>query len=366
MEAELARGWLYDGQSATRHDVAAGTAGGTIRLDHADGTIEHIDAGLLYHADDRAGTHVYGRSDRPGWRLTLPPPVPAALTARLPGVRRYGRWVDRVGLVPALVGALLLSGAVLAASYAAPAALAPLIPQSWEQRYGDAIVGDFGGKFCQGPGGQEALERLAARLAPADLRFDVRVVDVGMVNAAALPGNHIVIFRELIDDASGPDEVAGILAHEIAHVGNRHVTEGMIRELGFGMVITALGGTTAGNADLLLGSRYSRGAEGEADRDAVAALARAGISPLPTAKFFTRLGKGERSLGRVGETLSYISTHPLSDGRRAAFERSFRRDLRYAPALEAADWRAVQGICRNDPARQRSRSTTRATGRAGP
>lgn len=352
MEGERARGWLYDGRSANRHEVGVSVEDKVVRLDHGDGTTERIDPGLLLHADEKAGAQIYGRSDRPGWRLSLPTPIPASLASQLPGIRRYGRWIDRVGLLPALAIALVVSGSVLAASYAAPALLAPIIPQSWEQRYGDAIVGDFGGKFCRGPGGQEALERLAARLAPGGTRFDVRVVNVGMVNAAALPGNHIVIFRELIDDASGPDEVAGVLAHEIAHVSNRHVTEGMIRELGFGMVITALGGTTAGNADLLIGSRYSRGAEAEADRDAVSALARAGISPLPTARFFTRLGRGEKSLGRVGETLSYVSTHPLSNGRSALFEASHDKRRAYTPALDRADWDALVEICRNDPARR--------------
>ena len=341
--------WLYDGRSAMRHAVEVTTDGGRLRLTLADGGAETVEPSELFHATDRDGAQVYGRKDSAGWRLGLPPPVPAEVAALLPGVHRYGRWIDRVGLAPALAVLLAVSAGVLAAGHFLPGQLAPLVPTSWEKSYGDAIVGDFGGKYCRGPGGQDALEKLARRLSPEGVAFDVRVVDIGIVNAAALPGNHIVLFRELLTDAKGPDEVAGVLAHEIAHVGNRHVTEGMIRELGFGMVVTALGGTTAGNADMLLGSRYSRAAETEADRDAIAMLAAADVSPIPTAKFFGKIGRGEKSLGRVGETLSYVSTHPLSEGRRAAFQRSFVQGRRYTPALAPAEWRAVRDICRNDP-----------------
>lgn len=343
--------WLYDGRIATRHTVEAAAEGeGRIVLRFAEGRAEAIDPALLFHATDRDGAQVYGRRDIEGWRLGLVPPVDAELSALLPGVHRYGRWIDRVGLAPAVAALLLVSAAVLGVGYLLPGVVAPLIPASWEQRYGDAIVGDFGGKYCKGAGGQEALERLARRLSPDGPAFDMRVVDIKMVNAAALPGNHIVIFRELIAEADGPDEVAGILAHEIAHVRNRHVTEGMIRELGVGLVITALGGTTGGNADMLMGSRYSRAAEAEADRDAIAMLRRAGISPLATAKFFDRVGGGEKKLGRLATAFSYLSTHPLSEGRRATFRASHDPGRRYTPALDADSWDAVFSICHNDPA----------------
>lgn len=355
--------WLYDGRTAARHAVAVEAAGDALRLTHRDGRTDEVAAARLFHATDRDGALVYGRTDAEGWRLGLPTPVPDDIAALLPGQRRYGRWIDRVGLVPALVVLILVSGAVLLLGHVLPGLLAPVVPASWEQRYGDALVGDFGDKFCRGPGGQEALAKLAARLQPpakGRRRFDMRVVDVPIVNAAALPGNHIVIFRELLAEADGPDELAGVLAHEIAHVDNRDVTEGMIRELGFGMVITALGGTTGGNADMLLGSRYTRAAEAAADRDAIAALRRAGISPVPTAKFFARLGAGERKLGRIGAAFSYLSTHPLSDRRRAAFQNSYDPHARYTPALNRDDWEAIFNICFNDPRKRAARKPPQA------
>lgn len=351
----MAAAWLYDGRHARRHAVEVAAADGAIELRFDDGRAERVPAADLLHATDRDGAQVYKRRDAEGWRLGILPPVPGDLAALLPREQRYGRLIDRVGLAPAVIALLLVSAAVLGIGYLLPAGIAPYIPHSWEQRYGDAIVGDFGGKFCRGSGGQAALDRLAARLSPPDpqnrrRRFDMRVVDLPVVNAAALPGDHIVIFRKLLTEAAGPDEIAGVLAHEIAHVENRDVTEGMIRELGVGLVITALGGTTGGNADMLLGSRYSRAAEAEADAGAIAMLRRSGVSPVPTARFFARLGRGEQKLGRVGTTLAYVSTHPLTEGRRAAFQRSFDPRHPYTPALSREEWRAVVDICRDDAA----------------
>lgn len=230
-----------------------------------------------------------------------------------------------------------------------------LVPHAWEQRFGEALVGDYGGKFCADPGGQRALDALTQRLAPGDDRFKVRVVDVPMVNAAALPGGHIMIFRELIDEAEGPDEVAGVLAHEIAHVRERHVTEALIRHLGVGLVVASLGGTTGANADTLVAMSYSRDAETEADQGAIEALAAANISPKPAAGFFTRLANAERELGRFGDAIAYVSSHPASKGRQANFERSADPKRAYRPALTAAEWRALRTICKEPVASKAGR-----------
>ncbi|HWH22971.1 MAG TPA: M48 family metallopeptidase, partial [Allosphingosinicella sp.] len=180
--------------------------------------------------------------------------------------------------------------------------------------------------------------------------LNVRVVDIKMVNAAALPGSNIVLFRELISEADGPDQVAGILAHEIAHVEQRHVTEAMIRQMGVGMIIALLGGGTGANADALLSAGHSRAAEREADEAALQALRRANISPLPTADFFARLAGEERKLGAIGAGLEYLSTHPLSSDREARFRQAAEKDRRYDAALSREEWESLFNICFNKPA----------------
>jgi hypothetical protein len=343
------QGWFYDGEHAARYTVELEASGPDLLIRFADGESIAPPRDRIVHIESRRDCEIYGRSDVPGWRLGLPGEVPKEIAALLPARQRYGRLIDRFGLVPTVAVGLAVSAAVLFAGWRAPVWLAPHIPMSWEKSYGDALVGDFGRKFCKGPGGQEALSRLAARISPGAERLNMRVVDIKIVNAAALPGGNVVLFDRLLTDAKGPDEVAGVLAHEIAHVERRHVTQAMIRELGFGLVLSAFGGNTGGNVNGVLSAGYSRGSEREADSDAIAKLRSAKVSPLPTAGFFERLGKDEARLGNIAEGLSYVSTHPLSKERQKNFRDSAVKGAAYTPALTPAEWEALQNICKNDP-----------------
>jgi predicted Zn-dependent protease len=236
-----------------------------------------------------------------------------------------------------------------------PAVAAPYVPPSWEKKFGDSLVGDYGGRFCTGPGGQAALDKLALRLSPGAKEMKVRVVSAGIVNAAAFPGGNILIFDELLKQADGPDELAGVLAHEIAHVEERHTTETMIRQLGIGIFVAGFGGTTGANVETLLSASYSRGSEAEADEVAIEALRRANISPLGTAGFFERLAKQEGALGGAAQPLSYLSSHPMSAERQKQFRDSAVKGRAYRPALAPAEWEALTKICSSDPDREKKR-----------
>jgi Zn-dependent protease with chaperone function len=341
MEAE---GWLYDGESAVRFEARVAVDDGVLRIDLDDGRTLTVAAAELVHLESRRDCELYGRPDVQGWRLALrgAPPLDPSLRA----TRGYGRWIDRIGLWKAVAVGIAVSAAVLFAADSFPRWVAPYVPASWEKRVGDTLVGDFGGRFCHGQGGQQALDKLARELSPAGSRLNVRVVDIKIVNAAALPGGNIVIFDELLSQADGPDEVAGVLAHEIAHIERRHVTQAMIREYGFGALIAALGGSAGSKIGMLDSLHYSRGAEAEADSVAIETLRRADISPLPTARFFDRLGKQEKELGRVGSGLQYLSTHPLSAEREQRFRGSAVAGHAYRPALGRDEWEALADICR--------------------
>ncbi|HEY0626769.1 MAG TPA: M48 family metallopeptidase [Allosphingosinicella sp.] len=346
----MVEGWLYDGRSAVRRSVTVAAAGSSLRVENDGGDSFEVFPADLVHIESRGDIEVYGRSDIPGWRLGLPNTAGQEVAARLPARQVYGGFIDRIGLPKALAAGALVSALILFVGYSSPAWLAPLVPMHVEKKIGNALVGDFGGEYCVGAGGQEALNKLAARLSPRAGELNIRVVNIKMVNAAALPGGNIVIFRELISEADGPDEVAGVLGHEIAHVEERHVTEGMIRHLGFGMIVALFGGSTGANADMLLAAGYSRGAEREADERAIEALKRANISPAATAKFFERLGEHEEKLGRIGDGLEYLSTHPMSQSREKLFKDAEVKGATYQPSLSRDEWEALFSICHNKPA----------------
>ncbi|HEY0149441.1 MAG TPA: M48 family metallopeptidase [Allosphingosinicella sp.] len=348
--------WLYDGESALRHPVEAEQSGESLLIRFADGDTLALQPEKLIHVESRSGHEVYGRPEMQGWRLGIPSADVPTLAAVLPRRKRYGGFIDRVGLGPAVAGFLAVSAAVIFAGAKAPEWLAPHIPHAWEKQYGDALVGDLGGKYCNGAGGQAALNAMALKLSPDAAKLNIRVVKIDMVNAAALPGGTIIVFEDLLTEAKGPEEVAGVLAHELAHVERRHVTQAMIRDLGLGLVISAFGGNTGGSIDGLLSAGYSRGSEKEADSDAIAKLRGAAIDPQPTAAFFKRLSAGEEKLGRIAEGLSYISTHPMSASRQKAFAASRDPRRAYRPALTPAQWQALRNVCANDPARRKDNS----------
>jgi Zn-dependent protease with chaperone function len=322
----MAQGWLYDGRSALRHDV---------RIQTRD----------LMHLESRPHSELYSHKERHGWRLGIAVPVPPEIASSLPGRIVYGGIIDRLGLGKTLLIGTVASAAILYVGHSAPRWLAPHVPFAWEQKFGNALVGDLGNKFCTGSGGQQALDRLTAKLSPSAGRFKVRVVDIPMVNAVALPGGTIVLFKPLLQEAESADEVAGVLGHEVAHIEKRHVTEAMIRHYGLSLLISSLGGTTGTNINALTSANYTRAGEREADEGSIEALRRANISPRPTAGFFERLTKREPGLGRLAEPLSYVSTHPLSAERRRRFEANFQPRRQYEPSLSPEEWNALKNIC---------------------
>lgn len=309
--------------------------GGALAIDGHDpvplADLERIDPDRL----------VFARKAVPGWRLGFDVEPPGPILWQLPAAARYGGVIDRLGLWWAAGIALVLSALVLVGAIKGLDLVARAIPYAWEQKLGDAISGDFGAQLCRAPGGQKALDDLARRLSPSDRPIRIGVVNIPIVNAVALPGGRILIFRGLIDEARSPDEVAGVLAHEIGHVEHRHVMVALLRRFGLGLLIGS-GGTAAEYGQALLDARYSRAAESEADEFSVKQLLQAGISPAATAAFFRRLSKEEAGMSGP---LVYLASHPPSAERRRRFEAAARSGRPFRPALSSPQWAAVRSIC---------------------
>lgn len=346
-------GIVYDGQSAHRQPVGIEHSAEALTLTYADGFREDVPRSVLKRLDDDAGAVRIGRSDMSGWRLLVAKAEAEPLLTLVGKQQRYGSWIDRFGLLPAAAVAATLTAAVLVVGHAAPHWIAPHVPQSWERNLGTAIVGDFGDNRCRNPAGQRALEAMIERLEPGatsgEQAIDVAALDIGILNAAALPGRHIVIFKPMITEAENMDAVAGIVAHEIAHVRRRHVTEALIRELGIGALIRLFAGDIGANAEQLVALSYTREHEEEADRDAIEMLKRAGISPKPTAELFRRLSSEQGDGSGWGE--EFLSSHPLSEKRAKLFESSFDPKRTYTPVLNRDHEDALYNVCAKLPER---------------
>jgi Zn-dependent protease with chaperone function len=335
---------LYDGVTAHPHAVRATVKGHTLQLTNDRGWTERVEGSALKRVDSTRAELRLGRADSPGWRLVVPAAAEPELAELLGRHERYGRWIDRIGLVPALLVGAVITGAVVGTGYVAPAWIAPHVPMSWERNVGGAMVGDFGSLRCRDARGQQALEALVERVAPGATRgpdaIKVAALDVPAFNAAALPGGYIVVFRPAITETDS-DALAGVVAHEVAHVRRRHVTEALIRELGIGALIRLFAGDLGANAEQLVSLSYTRANEAQADADAIQMLRRAQISPRPIAALFRRLGKETPAF-----SAEFLQSHPLTGKRATRFEAAFDPHASYQPALSHAQADALFDICK--------------------
>lgn len=344
-------GTLYDGATGHPYNVRVSVAGQGLEIER-DSWSDRVNFELLRRIEAGTAAVKLSRSDIAGWRLILPGDAATELDRLLGRRERYGRWVDRVGLIPALIVGGVLTASVVAFGYVAPHWVAPHVPMSWERNVGTAMVGDFGDIRCRDAKGQKALEDLVERVSPGATSgpnpIRVAALNVPIFNAAALPGGYIVVFKPAITETDS-DALAGVLAHEIAHVRRRHVAEAMIREFGIGALIRLFAGGVGASAEQMVALSYTRDNEAQADSDAIAMLKRAGISPKPTAALFDRLSKLD--VKAPGFSSEFLQSHPLSDKRAQKFAASFDPGARYQPALSRDDQDALFDICRESKAR---------------
>ena len=271
----------------------------------------------------------------------------AQVRERAPHLTRVLRH-EQGGLVAAAVYGLVTVAAFAAIYFGvthAAALVVRLVPEDVERRWGAEYAEAFGadkGGTCEAPEGRAALERLVARLTTAaDGRpVEVHVVDAPIVNAFALPGRQILLFRGLIEKAGSPDEVAGVLGHEMGHVAERHALRRLIEQIGIaGAIGLVFGGGGWQQGDMvatLLDLSYSRAMEEEADRYAVDLLREADIRRDGIVSFFRRLAE----MGGDAP-LALLSTHPDSGARAALVDTSGGG----GPAMSEADWTALRRIC---------------------
>jgi predicted Zn-dependent protease len=281
--------------------------------------------------------------------------------AQTPGLRfhdprRRGRRV--LYTVGAAVAVVVICAAIyLWGIPAAAAIVAARVPVSWEEELGRSAVDSLvkPEKQCREPAGQRALDGLVATLAaaapPSPYTFRVQVVNDKTVNAFAAPGGYVVVLRGLVDEARRPEELAGVLAHEIEHVLQRHSTKALVQYVSTGLLITALTGDVTGamaygleSARVLGQLRYSRAAEDEADTEGMALLVKAELDPTGMIDFFEALERKERDPSGL---MKYLSSHPGTSDRISRLRRlAAAAPPARRPALPQEEWLAIRSICK--------------------
>ena len=163
-----------------------------------------------------------------------------------------------------------------------------------------------------------------------NLAWKFSVVDQMDINAFAVPGGYIYVNRGLIDRAANMSELAGVMAHEIAHVTRRHSMKQMAKgqqasygAMGLCVAFPSFCNSGAGNAAIQYGggalfAKFSRNDESEADEYGVTYVTRAGIDPrgMP-AMFRTLLAERKTNPGGIS---AWFASHPMEEDRVASTE----------------------------------------------
>ncbi|MDR4494628.1 MAG: M48 family metallopeptidase [Nitrospirales bacterium] len=231
------------------------------------------------------------------------------------------------------------------------------IPISWEIRLGEFVIQEFTKNHaaCDDPELTANIETimmsLTNPLTQSPYSFRVTVVDSPMVNALAAPGGNIIVFRGLLEDTDRPEELAGVLAHEIQHVRLRHGMRLIVQHMSMAVIIAALSGDTSGMlsyglqaAQTLQSLSYGREAEHQADEEGLSLLLQAHIDPNGMMTFFSKLSQAQRD----NSPLRYLSTHPSTEERIRHLENLLPAQIpQIQPFPFAKNWEHIRSLCGN-------------------
>lgn len=214
-----------------------------------------------------------------------------------------------------------------------------LLSKSMEAQIGRAIMRDIrgSGMVVEDPQIAEYINeigyRIAAQTNDGDHEFTFFVVDDDRINAFALPGGYIGVHTGLIEASRNEDELAGVIAHEVAHVTQRHIARAIHASSRQSILSTALMlgamilGAAGGDSDIVQAGmamsqggavqqqiNFTRSNEYEADRIGIRALTDAGFDPYGMASFFEVMSRQDTSSpdSRIPD---FLRTHPVTTER---------------------------------------------------
>ena len=182
------------------------------------------------------------------------------------------------------------------------------------------------------------------------------------VNALALPGGAILVSKGLLNEAESPEELAGVIAHEIQHVLLRHSTEGILRNLAQSMLLALFVGDVNAIMEKLVSLAstletlgLSREMEAEADQKGMELILATNIDPHGMIRIFEKLTQEESSQEEEARNktapkekdiklFSYFSTHPSSKNRLIKLEKQMKphENRTWMPLFQNLDWNEIK------------------------
>ncbi len=345
----------FDGTSSRRHTVTLGF-NAELQIEADQGTLAAWPYADIRRADSPSGTLRLSCVMAPTLaRLEIrDAAVATELTSRC--TRLDENFPDRRGIARivgwSIAAAVSIVGVIWFGVPLAADRLTPLVPQAFERRLGAVADGQvrtlFGGKVCDNAAGQAAFVKLVEALrqsAGLDMWIGVAVLATPIPNAFALPGGKVYLLNGLLAKAENPDEIAGVLAHELGHLKHRDGTRNLIYNGGTSFLIGLLFGDITGSSALIFASRslvtasYSREAEYNADTVSIDVMHKLGRPTKAMGELLFRVTGKEADKG-----FSILSSHPLTEDRLA---RMSNENLTPTgpPLLTAEEWTSLKAIC---------------------
>jgi len=361
-------GIFFDGVAGVRHQVRVelepttvvvrGAADGDMLARWPHDALEPVSAPAGMLRLGRVGSPVPARLEIRDAAFAAAVRALATGVDRRAGESRRGRLKVVAWSVAAVVSLLVLG---IFGVPAIASRLAPLVPLGIEHRLGRAVDAQVrqmlhttksGRPFeCGAAAGEQAgraaLDKVIGRLkAAAALPVPLQVIVARRreANAFALPGGAIYLFEGLIDKSERPDELAGVIAHEIGHVAHRDGTRAVLQSAGLSFLFgLALGDFVGGGAVIIaarsvLSSAYSRDVEANADTYSVDLMNRIGRDGRALGVILDRIA------GAIEPGVPALADHPETRARVVTIGQIATSGS--GPALlEGPEWTALKQIC---------------------
>jgi predicted Zn-dependent protease len=244
-----------------------------------------------------------------------------------------------------------------------------LLSKNLEDQIGRQIFNSLvaAGAIISDPELQEYIQDIGMRLVgnsnSNDQRFQFFLVDDPIINAFALPGGYIGIHTGLLLATKSESQLAGVLAHEISHVTQRHISRAVLaNQRASTLTIAAMlgailvGVATGAEPGMIQGAvsaaqgmsieqqiKFTRSNEYEADRIGLGVLANAGFDPQGMPEFFEILGRTSGSL--VNQAPEFLQTHPVSS-KRVAETRARAREYSIDDVLDSIGYSLARARAR--------------------
>lgn len=382
------KGSYFDGKNAARHDVSVEVTSGAIKITTENGSFVEWPFGSftltqgVYENDDLKFVKSSPSKDTIGEALIIrDKSFTEYLLQFLP--KKYksqfeikNKFKKMVYFIPA--GTLLAGLLLWLINFHGLPLLSIVVAEKISVKYEQSIGREafyeynkysrFCGKGIKKDGKENELTKAmqsmvdvySKKLVDNPYAFDVYIVKSNAVNAYALPGGHIVFYTGLIEKTESPEQMAGVLAHEMQHVIKKHSLRHIVRQNLVSFASTILfGGDLSGisNVAVMFSSlEYSRELETEADESGAKLMETSNIDINGMAEFFDILHKKKQSKDEKESDdadsedgvnlLQYLSTHPLSKDR-TEYIKEMADSANYSPKpiYPDMDWNKVKMSC---------------------